>query len=125
MQSLGVLGGTFDPVHFGHLRLALEMCDRLALSDGVRLIPARVPPLRGEPGATPAQRVAMLEAAVCGCQALAIDRRELDREGASYTIDTLHSLRLEMPNASISFILGMDAFSQLHRWHRWRERLRR
>lgn len=121
MQSLGVLGGTFDPVHYGHLRLALEMCDRLALSEGVRLVPAAAPALRDEPRATPGQRVHMLETAVAGCEALLVDRREIERPGPSYTVDTLASLREELPDASICFILGMDAFSQLPRWHRWQE----
>ena len=121
MRSLGILGGTFDPIHFGHLRLALEMNDRLALSDGVRLIPAAKPPLRGTPGTTPSARLEMLNAAVAGNNILSVDDRELQRDGISYTVDTLESLRSESPSASICFILGMDAFTQFHRWHRWRD----
>lgn len=121
MRSLGILGGTFDPVHFGHLRLALEMNERLGLSDGVRLVPAREPALRGTPGTTPATRMEMLCAAVAGSDVLSVDDRELRRDGISYTVDTLESLRSELPTASISFIVGMDAFARFHRWHRWRD----
>lgn len=117
---LGVLGGTFDPVHHGHLRLAVEMREALGL-DEVRLVPAREPPHRAAPHAAAEDRLAMLEAAVTGSSALTVDRRELDRPGPSYTVDTLASMRRELGSASLWLCLGMDAFRALDTWHRWRD----
>ena len=119
---IGVLGGTFDPVHFGHLRLALEMCEGLALKE-LRMIPAGQPPHRGVPAASARDRLAMLEAAVAGTDRLRVDPRELQREGPSYTVDTLASLRAELPDDSICLIVGMDAFNALTTWHCWQELL--
>ncbi len=115
---IGILGGTFDPIHHGHLRLALEMLEGLAL-DEVRMIPARQPPHRGHPLASADDRRAMLEAAVQATPHLQVDARELSREGPSYTVDTLESLRGEFPKRSLCLIVGMDAFRELHTWRRW------
>ncbi|AGA34163.1 Nicotinate-nucleotide adenylyltransferase [Thioalkalivibrio nitratireducens DSM 14787] len=117
---IGVLGGTFDPIHFGHLRPALEVHEQLRL-DELRFVPCHVPPHREEP-ATPARhRLAMVERAVAGVPGFRADRRELDRAGPSYTVDTLRDLRAEIgPQAPLVLIMGMDAFSGLHTWHRWR-----
>ncbi len=115
---IGILGGTFDPVHHGHLRLALEMLEGLAL-DEVRMIPARQPPHRGQPVASAEDRHAMLEAAVKATPGLLVDARESSREGPSYTVDTLESLRGEFPECSLCLILGMDAFRELDSWRRW------
>jgi len=123
MHSLGILGGTFDPVHFGHLRLALEMKERLGLDWGVHLVPAAITPLRGQAGASGPERLEMLQAAVENIDGLKVDGRELERDGPSYTIDTMESMRAEYPHSSLSFIVGMDAFAQLHRWRRWQELL--
>lgn len=120
MQRIGILGGTFDPVHFGHLRPAVEVRAALGL-DQVRLIPARVSPLRDTPGASPDDRLAMLRAAVDGSDDLVVDDRELDRDGPSYTIDTLQSLAAELGDARLLFIMGADAFAEFERWHRWQE----
>jgi len=118
---IGVLGGTFDPIHFGHLRPALELVEQLGL-DEVRLIPARVPPHRGQPAAGVDHRLAMLERAISGESRLHIDTRELSREGPSYTVDTLKSLRSELgADMPLGLIMGMDAFYGLATWHRWRE----
>lgn len=117
---IGILGGTFDPVHFGHLRPALDMQQALGL-DEVRLLPCRVPPHRDRPAATPEQRLTMLRLAVHGERMLGIDERELRREGPSYMVDTMRSLREEFGSRPIVLILGMDAFLGLDRWHRWRE----
>ncbi|NIR30045.1 MAG: nicotinate-nucleotide adenylyltransferase [Gammaproteobacteria bacterium] len=122
MQALGILGGTFDPVHCGHLRLAIEMREHLALAR-VHLIPVRVPPHRGAPHAEPRARLSMLEAAVRGAPELHVDDRELRREGPSYTVDTLISLREDYPDQALCLLLGMDAFAGLASWHRWRELL--
>jgi nicotinate-nucleotide adenylyltransferase len=117
---IGILGGTFDPVHFGHLRPALEVQEALAL-DEVRLVPCHIPPHRAEPHASGAQRLAMLEAAVRAHPALRVDSRELRRYGPSYTFDTLTSLREELGDAGLCLLMGMDAFADLTTWHRWHE----
>ena len=118
--ALGILGGTFDPVHHGHLRLAIEVLERLGL-DEVRLLPTATTNLRDTPTASPAQRLAMLESALV--PGLAADDREIRRGGRSYTIDTLIEMRQELPQASFYFVLGADAWNALPRWHRWQELL--
>jgi nicotinate-nucleotide adenylyltransferase len=117
---IGILGGTFDPVHFGHLRPALEMCEALQLEE-LRLIPSNVPPHRPGPVASPTQRLDMLRAAVGDTPHFIIDERELERDGPSYTIDTLISLRRELGSTSLCLLIGMDAFLGLPYWHRWHE----
>lgn len=117
---LGVLGGTFDPIHHGHLRLALEMRAALGL-DEVRLVPAARPPHRPPPVASDHDRAALLEAAVADVPGLTADLRELGRAGPSYTVLTLEELRREDPGRPLCFLLGMDAFCALDTWHRWRE----
>lgn len=116
---IGVLGGTFDPVHIGHLRLAIEAREALDL-DEVRLIPCARPPHRDQPDASPEQRLAMLRLAVEGDAGLVADDRELVRPGLSYTVDTLQSLRDELgPQAEVILLVGSDAFRQLETWHCW------
>jgi nicotinate-nucleotide adenylyltransferase len=117
---IGILGGTFDPVHFGHLRPALEVQEALALEE-LRLVPCHIPPHRPQPHASAAQRVAMLEAATGGHPAFRIDTRELQRNGPSYTFDTLASLREDLGDTGICLLMGMDAFGGLTTWHRWSE----
>lgn len=116
---IGLLGGTFDPVHFGHLRPALELFETLAL-DELRLIPCRIPPHRQAPVADAEQRARMLELALTDQAGIKVDRRELSREGPSYSVDTLVSLREELgAERPLCLILGMDAFLGLKSWHRW------
>ena len=117
---IGILGGTFDPVHYGHLRPALEVKDALGLTE-VRLIPCRVPPHRPPPLATPQQRSAMLQVAVAGHDGFVVDEREFGREGPSWTYDTLCSLRKDFPAQTLCLLVGMDAFRGLTSWYRWRE----
>ncbi len=117
---IGILGGTFDPIHHGHLRCAQELLQDLPL-DEVRLVPCRIPPHRDTPHASVEQRLRMLKAALYGAPALLVDDRELLREGPSYTVDTLHSLRAELGATSLCLIVGMDAFNGLDGWHRWQE----
>jgi nicotinate-nucleotide adenylyltransferase len=114
---VGIYGGSFDPVHFGHLRTALEV-RRLLDLDSVRFIPARLPPHRPAPQAADRLRLRMLEAAVAGVEGFALDSRELERDGPSYTVDTLAALREEAPDRALILILGMDAFLGLPDWHR-------
>lgn len=118
---IGVLGGTFDPIHVGHLRLAEEVADacKLAL---VHFIPAAVPPHRVSPQVTAADRLEMTRLAIAGNPRLALDDRELARTGPSYTFDTLTELRREVgATRPICLILGADAFLDLATWHRWHE----
>lgn len=119
-SAIGILGGTFDPVHHGHLRLALEVREALGLAE-VRLIPTASSHLRATAMASAEQRLAMLERAVV--PGLVVDARELARGGCSYTIDTLISLRQQFPTSPLCFILGADAWNALPLWHRWRELL--
>ncbi|MGD8483931.1 MAG: nicotinate-nucleotide adenylyltransferase [Thioalkalispiraceae bacterium] len=117
---LGILGGTFDPVHFGHLRPALDVAETLKL-DEVRLIPCGQPPHRQQPVASALQRLSMLRAAVAGQRVFKVDDREIRRGGPSYMVDTLASLKQDFPDHSLCLILGCDAFLELASWHRWRE----
>ncbi len=115
---IAVFGGTFDPVHNGHLRIALELYQQLGL-DEVRFVPCRQPPHRAMPQARDDQRVAMLERATAGQAEFVIDQRELLRDGPSYMVDTLASVRAEETAQSVCLIVGGDAFSQLAGWYRW------
>jgi nicotinate-nucleotide adenylyltransferase len=117
---LGIFGGTFDPIHCGHLELAREVRAALRLV-AVRLIPAGDPPHRAAPVATATQRLAMVELAIEGIADLEADGREVDRPGRSYTVATLESLRDEAPSRSLALIVGADAFADFPEWHRWRE----
>jgi nicotinate-nucleotide adenylyltransferase len=118
-EPIAILGGTFDPVHYGHLHLAADVRNALALRE-VRLVPAADPPHRGTPGADAKDRVAMLELATRDFPGLAVDAREVERGGKSYTVDTLEGLRAERPDAPILLLLGADQFRSLPTWHRWR-----
>jgi len=116
---IGIFGGTFDPVHHGHLRVALELYQQLGL-DEVRFIPCRQPPHRSMPLASDAQRLAMLQLALSGQSGFVIDERELQREGPSYMVDTLTSIRAEVGDVPVCLIVGADAFAKLAGWHHWR-----
>jgi len=120
VRPIGVFGGTFDPIHYGHLRSAFEMLQALRF-DEVRLIPCSDPPHRGVTYADGAQRYHLVELAIAGQEGLIADDRELRRGGPSYTIDTLTALREEFPERSLGLIIGMDAFLGLPGWHRWDE----
>lgn len=118
---IGILGGTFDPIHFGHLRLAQEAGDALKLGQ-VRLIPSGTPPHRAAPRAPAADRLAMTRLAVSGNPLLTVDEREIGRDGPCYTVDTLGELRRELGAAqSICLLLGADAFLDFATWRRWHE----
>jgi nicotinate-nucleotide adenylyltransferase len=120
MRVIGILGGTFDPIHYGHLRTALELLERLPLSE-IRFIPCARPPHRAAPATPGALRLRMVQAAIRGQPGFVADARELDRPGPSYTIDTLENLRADFPASTLCLVLGMDAFLGLPRWHRWLE----
>lgn len=120
MRPLALLGGTFDPIHNAHLRVAWEAAE--CLDAEVRLVPAPVPPHREQPVASAEQRVALVRAALAGQQRLGLDTRELRRTGPSYTYDTLAELREEVgPERPLVLLVGADAFAGLPSWHRWSE----
>ncbi len=120
MSALGVFGGTFNPIHFGHLRTALELRDYLKI-DEVRMVPCHLPSHRERPGVSSLHRMAMLECAVSQTQGLVADGRELDREGLSYTINTLNSFAAEFPGRDLALIVGVDAFSNFTQWYKWQD----
>jgi nicotinate-nucleotide adenylyltransferase len=120
MSSIGIFGGTFDPIHYGHLRAAWELLEALAL-DQVRFVPAALPPHRAQPRTPAALRLRMVEAAIAGEARFVADAREIERGGPSYTVETLASLRREFPRRPLCLLLGMDAFLGLPSWHRWTE----
>lgn len=123
-RRIGILGGTFDPIHIGHLRGALEIAEQVQL-DEVRLIPSARPPHRDAPQVSAQDRLAMVALAVAGSPLLQVDDRELRRDRPSYSIDTLESLRSELAaDDQLFFLLGWDAFCGLPSWHRWHELLR-
>ncbi|MBI5782683.1 MAG: nicotinate-nucleotide adenylyltransferase [Gammaproteobacteria bacterium] len=115
---IGILGGTFDPIHYGHLRPAQEAQRALALEE-IRVVPAANPPHRQPPVANAAQRLRMTELAVAGFPGFRVDDREVRRGGPSYTVRTLESLRVEMGPRPLCLLLGMDAFLDIETWHQW------
>lgn len=113
-------GGTFDPVHNGHLAIACAVRD--ALHADVRLLPAADPPHKGPTHVDAVRRARMLDLAIAGERGVSVDRRELMRDGPSYTIDTLRDLRSELGSqVPIVWLVGSDSLAELHTWHRWRE----
>jgi nicotinate-nucleotide adenylyltransferase len=118
-RIVGILGGTFDPVHQGHVLSANELTERLPF-DELRLLPASVPPHRAQPVASPPQRLAMLKLAIEDYPALKVDVRELKRSGPSYTIDTLKNMRRSLSErTALILIMGADAFTGLPSWKDW------
>lgn len=117
---IGILGGTFDPPHYGHLRPARELMSALGLAE-LRFIPVANPPHRPPPVASAADRLKMLQLAIAGEPGFVVDDREIRRGGPSYTILTLAELRGELVGRPLCLVMGMDAFLGLDRWHRWLE----
>ncbi|AOE50786.1 nicotinate-nucleotide adenylyltransferase [Kangiella sediminilitoris] len=115
-----ILGGTFDPVHFGHLRMTQEMLNRFPDAN-VSLMPAAYPPHRPEPGATPRQRIEMLERVLKQYPELKVDSRELSRPEPSYSVVTLKEIRREVGNDCLVFLMGADAFAKIDEWYQWQE----
>lgn len=117
-KKIGVLGGTFDPIHYGHLHVAQTLYDTYAL-DQVRLIPAAIPPHRANPVRSAHERLKMLTLALNGMPHLVADDSEMLREGKSYTIDTLTALQRSHPEADIVWALGTDSFAHFSGWQAW------
>ncbi len=117
---IAIIGGTFDPIHSGHLRPALDIAEKLSLTE-VRFIPSAIPPHRWQPEASAEHRINMVKLAIDGVNPFILDDREYHREGASYTIDTLKSIRSEIgADTSFSMILGLDAFQSFTHWKDWK-----
>jgi nicotinate-nucleotide adenylyltransferase len=122
-NKIGILGGTFDPIHHGHLRLALELKQVMGLAQ-MRLMPCHRPVHREQPQVSSAARAEMIRLALGDCSALVLDERELQRDQPSYTVDTLCNLRAELgPDVSVVWAMGTDAFAALDTWNRWEELL--
>lgn len=121
-KAIGLLGGTFDPIHVGHLRPAIHVLERLELAE-VRLLPNYIPPHRATPDSAPEHRLAMVTLAAAQTPGLTVDDRELRRDRPSYTVETLIELRREYPRVPLCFLMGMDSLCSLDRWHRWQELL--
>ena len=120
-KSIGILGGTFDPIHFGHLRLAEEMLELADLAQ-IRFIPTGIPPHRDAPLVSARHRSAMVQLAIADQPAFVLDDREVRRTTACYTVDTLRELRAELGAAQpLCLLMGGDAFLQLHTWHEWEQ----
>lgn len=120
-MPIGILGGTFDPIHFGHLRLAEEMLELAGLAQ-IRFIPAGTPPHRDAPLVSAQHRSAMVRLAITGQPAFLLDEREVNRTTPCYTVDTLRELRAELGSAQpLCLLMGGDAFLQLHTWHEWEQ----
>jgi nicotinate-nucleotide adenylyltransferase len=119
-EPIGLFGGTFDPIHYGHLRTAFELWQALRLAQ-VRFLPTGDPPHREPSLASPELRLQMVQAAIAGSGAFVADDREMRRTGVSYSVDTLLDLRREYPERSLCLLLGMDAFLGMPHWHRWRD----
>jgi nicotinate-nucleotide adenylyltransferase len=121
VQTIGLLGGTFNPIHFGHLRMAQELAESLSL-DEVHFIPSANPPHKPPPQVSAENRAAMVKLAIADNPKFQFDGRELLRTSASYTLDTLEDLRKELGNdTSLVLIMGSDAFTKFNTWHRWQE----
>jgi nicotinate-nucleotide adenylyltransferase len=120
VKPIGLLGGAFDPIHFGHLRLAQELCEDLDLAE-VRFIPVGVPPHRRKPETAARHRLEMVRLAVEGNTAFRVDGREIAKYTPSYSVETLRELRAELGATPLCLLLGADAFLGLTNWHHWRE----
>ncbi len=115
---IAVLGGTFDPIHKGHVQIAEEIYSHLPCHE-IRFIPCKIPLLKAAPNATVEQRLEMLNIALSDRSHVVIDTRELERKTPSYMVETLKSLRDDFPSQPLALILGMDAFALLPKWHDW------
>jgi nicotinate-nucleotide adenylyltransferase len=120
-RVIGIMGGTFNPIHYGHLRMAQELAESLNL-DEVCFIPAASPPHKSEPEISAEHRATMVQLGIANNPVFKFDDRELHRLGASYTVDTLLSLRHELGHeVSLILLMGSDAFTKFNTWHRWQE----
>lgn len=121
LSLIGVFGGTFDPIHYGHLRIAEEIAEMIGLRE-IRFIPAGSPRLRSTPAASQHHRAAMVRLAIRRNSRFILDERETRRPGVSHTVDSLREIKQELgENVILCFVTGADAFMKLAAWHSWRE----
>lgn len=115
-----IYGGTFDPIHLGHVVPVIEACEQLGVKQ-LHLLPCHIPPHKEAPGIDTQHRVEMIKL-VCQHQPLFhLDSRELNRQSHSYSVETLREIRAQKPNVTILFFIGMDSLASLHKWYRWKE----
>ena len=117
-KLIGILGGTFDPIHYGHLRPALEVVQQLGL-DEVRFLPNRLPPHRTQPKLDAKTRKRLVQLAIADEPRFVLDERELLRDGPSFMVDTLADMRRDFPGATLCLLMGSDAFTGFTQWHQW------
>ena len=117
---IGIYGGTFNPIHLGHLRIALEIKEVVEF-DEIRFIPCYQSALKNQPPIEASIRLKMLQLAITGQQGFICDSRELERGGTSYMVDTLASLREEFPKQPLALLIGNDVFITLEKWHQWQK----
>ena len=116
---VGLLGGSFDPIHYGHLQLARDALKHLPLEE-IRFLPAAQPWQKG-PITAAEHRARMVQLAIAEHPRFVLDMREIERGGVTYTIDTLHSLRAQLPDRPLVLILGSDQFARLDSWRDWQQ----
>ena len=119
-ERIGVLGGSFDPLHWGHLKPTEEVAQELGFTK-IKLMPAFVSPLKSHTNATPAQRVEMIDNFCQTHPLFETDKREIIAEQTSYTVESLSSLKREMPECQLNFFMGMDSLLSFHKWYRWQD----
>jgi nicotinate-nucleotide adenylyltransferase len=117
-KSIGILGGTFDPIHFGHLRIALQLLEVISLNE-IRFIPCQQPVHKSSPLANTEQRIHMLELALAKQTGFILDTRETLRATPSFTLETIQSLHEDFPDASLNLIIGSDEFCIFNTWYNW------
>lgn len=122
MELIGIFGGTFNPIHNGHLALAQSVLETLHCTQ-IRFVPAALPPHKIAPAVTAQHRAAMVNLAIQGHPEFVLDTCELDRQGPSYTIETLHLLRQRFPDHALCLLMGQDSYQKLPTWHHWQELL--
>lgn len=118
MHSIAIFGGTFDPIHIGHLKTSLTIQAYFKF-DSYVILPCKIPVTKAPARATQEQRIKMIELAIKKFSFFKVDSRELERDSPSYMVDTLESFRLDFPQAAITLIIGYDAFHSLMHWHQW------
>jgi nicotinate-nucleotide adenylyltransferase len=123
-KPIGILGGTFSPIHYGHLRPARQILTQLDLAQ-IRLMPSHRPPHKEAPGVCSTQRAQMTELACAEIPGFSVDLRELNRDEPSYTAVTLQHIREELPNTPLCFLMGMDSLLSFKRWYHWPQILER
>ncbi|MFO8058229.1 MAG: nicotinate-nucleotide adenylyltransferase [bacterium] len=120
-MNIGIFGGTFNPIHLGHLRTALEILERYRMKQ-ILFVPSSIPPHKSKSETASAiHRLKMVNLAITGNPSFAVSETEIHRRGKSYSIDTIRGLKKEYPDDKLAFIMGMDAFMEINTWHKYQE----